>query len=143
MEPIKDKTINLHREVGGRTWTVEGLPAYKAGRGESPSMADGIKADQQIARMVLKAGQGDGTLRTGAVFKHLRRLLGFKAKDFAVVCGVAPQTMSRWENDRVAVPGSVWALMSMLAASEDPVVALERLMDAPVGDVPMSQAFEG
>ena len=53
-------------------------------------------------------------LRGGAAFKFMRKALGMKAAELAQAFNVAPETISRWENDQREVDWPEFMLMGFL-----------------------------
>jgi putative zinc finger/helix-turn-helix YgiT family protein len=53
-------------------------------------------------------------LRGGAAFKFMRKALGMKAAEIAQSFNVAPETISRWENDQREVDWPEFMLMGFL-----------------------------
>jgi putative zinc finger/helix-turn-helix YgiT family protein len=53
--------------------------------------------------------------------RYLRKWLGWSQTDFAAHAGVDPATVSRWENDSVAMGGSAERLLRLLVTTREPV----------------------
>jgi putative zinc finger/helix-turn-helix YgiT family protein len=58
---------------------------------------------------------------TGAEIRFLRKHLGWSGRDFARIFGVAPETVSRWENDRDPMGAIADRLLRLLAVRNEPV----------------------
>lgn len=52
--------------------------------------------------------------RTGDSLRWLRKTLGMKAIELAEVLGVTPETLSRWENDRLEVDPIAWVVIGAI-----------------------------
>jgi transcriptional regulator with XRE-family HTH domain len=50
----------------------------------------------------------------GPAFKFMRKSLRFSAKKISVLLGVWPETVSRWENQRVAIPIVMFVVLATL-----------------------------
>jgi putative zinc finger/helix-turn-helix YgiT family protein len=57
---------------------------------------------------------------TGAELKFLRQFLGHASKDFAKMLGVAPETVSRWENAQRDIPPAVDRLVRVFVMHTAP-----------------------
>lgn len=55
--------------------------------------------DRLVARGIIDRGP-----RAGAELRLLRKVAGLTAAEFAALLDVTPETVSRWENDRVPTP---------------------------------------
>jgi DNA-binding XRE family transcriptional regulator len=55
--------------------------------------------DRLVARGIVERGA-----RTGAELRLLRKVAGLTAAELAALLDVTPETVSRWENDRVPTP---------------------------------------
>jgi len=53
--------------------------------------------------------------------RFLRKYLGWSGKDFAEHMGVAPETVSRWENDRESMGPVADRLLRLIIAQQKPV----------------------
>lgn len=73
----------------------------------------------------------DGRL-TGPEVRFLRKHLGWSGVDFARHFGVAPETVSRWENGKSRMGAAAESLLRVCATRLDPIEdyeALEELLD--------------
>src|SRR5258705_9589541 len=57
---------------------------------------------------------------TALELRFLRQFLGFSSKDFAKTLGVAPQTLSRWENANRDIPSVVDRVVRLLVVNVPP-----------------------
>jgi len=90
---------------------------------EIPQIAE---LDRVIARHLIEKSGHLG----GAEIRFLRKFLSFSGRDFAEVIGVAPETVSRWENNHQPMDhGHEHALRALVAASRTPIEDY-RLFDA-------------
>ena len=53
--------------------------------------------------------------------RFLRKWLGWSGVDFAAHVGVAPETVSRWENGNLQMGGPAERLLRLMVATRDPV----------------------
>lgn len=56
--------------------------------------------ERRAAALVLREVQSP----TGEMVKYARKALGLRQRELAILLGAAPETLSRWENDKLAVP---------------------------------------
>lgn len=57
--------------------------------------------------------------RSGAALRFARRVFAWTGQDLAQALGVAPETLSRWENGHLDVPPHVFALVGCLLEDRD------------------------
>lgn len=60
---------------------------------------------------------------SGEAFRFIRRALGLKAMDLALLLRVTPETISRWENDQRPIDANAWITVGSLvleSASQAP-----------------------
>jgi putative zinc finger/helix-turn-helix YgiT family protein len=94
-------------ECGERTFTAE----------------QSKELEQRVAKALVDAGA-----RTGPAFKFLRKAAGLKAAELADILGVTPETVSRWEREKVAIPRAIAFTLGEL--HEHPQRARRRLVPA-------------
>lgn len=68
-----------------------------------------VRFELLVAAELVKRG-----LRGGASFKFMRKALGMKATEIAQAFNVAPETISRWENDQREVDWPEFMLLGFL-----------------------------
>jgi putative zinc finger/helix-turn-helix YgiT family protein len=68
-----------------------------------------LRFELLVAAELVKRG-----LRSGASFKFMRKALGMKAIEVAEAFNVAPETISRWENDQRAIDWPEFMLLGFL-----------------------------
>ncbi len=68
--------------------------------------------------LVVAAKLGEAGEASGPAFKHMRKAIGMKATDLAVLLDVRPETISRWETDAQPVERRALALLVALVADE-------------------------
>ena len=80
--------------------------------------------EMRVARALAETGA-----KGSAVFRLLRKILGLKSSEIAELFGVAPETVSRWENGQRDPDTSAFALLDALVieASEGRTELLNRL----------------
>lgn len=97
--------------------------------GESEVVIPAI--DELDNLLVHIVAEKDGRL-TGAEVRFLRKHLGWSGADFARHFGVAPETVSRWENGKSRMGATAESLLRVCATRLDPIEdyqALEELLD--------------
>ena len=74
---------------------------------------------RMIARNIIKSQ----AVLSPEEIRYLRKWLGYSSTDFALVMGVRPETVSRWENTDAAFPMASTAdkLLRVLVATREPV----------------------
>ena len=71
--------------------------------------------ERRAAALVLR----DGRRASGAVLRYARKVLGLRQSELGTLIDSAAETISRWENDREAVPRTVQlAVVALLDAVE-------------------------
>lgn len=85
---------------------------------DGPVLGD---AEREIARRLAESGEP-----SGASFRFMRKALGLSAKALAADLGLAPETISRWENGDRAVDAPTWLLLAGMA--REPNGELARLV---------------
>ena len=68
----------------------------------------------ELARVELEAARaiGDAGLVSGETFRFMRHALGLIAKDLSAEFDVAPETISRWENEERPLDRLAWATLA-------------------------------
>lgn len=74
------------------------------------SLKKAALAELKLAHCAVNNVEGRGP----ETLKFARRVLLLKSKDLALALGVDANTLSRWENEKRAVPGPVWLALSLL-----------------------------
>lgn len=69
---------------------------------------------QSCERGVVDAIARSGPIN-GETFAFMRKVLGMKSGDLAATLGVAPETVSRWENDKTPVDKAAWLAVGTMA----------------------------
>jgi len=98
--------------TGGKVRAVvERVPAMVCrGCGEAIVAGEDLGRAELIAsRKVIDAG-----VRSGALLSSTRRSLGLLATELAAMLGVTAETISRWENDKVAPEPAIWNVVADL-----------------------------
>jgi putative zinc finger/helix-turn-helix YgiT family protein len=101
-------------EVAGHTFTAR-VPALRcAGCGEiyydGPSLG---RFELAVAVALVRSGQ-----MNGQVLRFARKVIGLSAKIFAELLGVAPETVSRWENGKQPIDLLAAALLGAMVLDE-------------------------
>ncbi len=80
------------------------------------SCGESIVAGEDLGRSELIASRKviDAGVRSGALLSSTRRSLGLLATDLAALLGVTAETISRWENDKVAPEPAIWNVIADL-----------------------------
>lgn len=90
-------------------------------------MIDGPSAEHfelLIAERLIASG-----IRTGAALRYIRKVLDLRAAMLATLLEVKPETVSRWENDKVAPERAVMAVLGAMVADRinDRTETLDRM----------------
>ncbi len=95
------------------------------------SLRDLQLRELRAARIVLLDRADAG----GEVYKYARKALGLRQIDLASLLRVEPETISRWENGRVAMPRAEQLAMVALidVAEHDPEVFTRMVRGEPAG----------
>lgn len=73
-------------------------------------------------------------------FRFLRQFLGHSSKDFAKTLGVAPETLSRWENASRDIPPVVDRVVRLLVVNTPPRTDYSSEMLARIRPTPLKHA---
>ena len=121
------RTIDTTLEFAGVRFEV-GIPATVCRDCDRESLDDdGLSvAEHRSALYLCRRGH-----RTGAVLRHARKALGWNGQDLAEALGVAPETLSRWENGHLDVPAHAFALVGCLLEDRDRTYRLLSALHEP------------
>lgn len=76
---------------------------------------------EELHRVIADALVRDQTRFAPDQVKYLRKWLGYSTADFALVMGVRPETVSRWESkDGYQMPPTAERLLRLMVANEEP-----------------------
>jgi putative zinc finger/helix-turn-helix YgiT family protein len=77
---------------------------------------DSLVTLDEIARVELEAARalGDAGVVSGKSFRFMRHALGLTARDLAIEFSVAPETISRWENDERPLDRLAWVTLATM-----------------------------
>lgn len=75
---------------------------------------------EELHRVLAAAVVRQATRLTKDEIRFLRKYLGYSGVDFAKVIGVAPETISRWENGKEKIGTSAEKLIRMLVVHTQP-----------------------
>ncbi len=94
-------------------------------------------AHQHFDREVLQTFATKGPA-TGKTLKYMRGALAMKAQDLALLVGVKPETLSRWENEAQPVNPLVWVTVARMALDllEGRTTTTQQLRAAVAGEDP-------
>lgn len=128
---LKRGTVVETRDVAGVTFTAE-LPAEICSACDE-NYVDGevlARFESMVASELARLGR-----RTPDAFKFMRKALGLKATELAVLLAVTPETVSRWENGGLQVEPRAFALLGGMAedalAGRDATLARLRALQEP------------
>lgn len=87
------------------------------------------KFELAVAIKLANAGE-----MNGEIARFLRKALGLKAKELAILLNVVPETVSRWENNKIVIDHASAALLctmvfDMAEGRETAVKALKSLLE--------------
>jgi putative zinc finger/helix-turn-helix YgiT family protein len=124
--------IEVKAEVAGHVFrgAVRGSRCDRCGETLTPG--------PEIERFELKVGEALARAEpSGEAARFIRKALGYRAADLAALLGMTPETVSRWENDKVPIPRSTWILLRLLVLDrlEGPLPRIDAVLqeaDAPV-----------
>lgn len=108
---LTEGEVTEARTVAGRTFTAQ-MPATicadcKASYVSGPDLE---RFDLSVARALADVGE-----HSGEAVRFMRAALGMTAVELGKLLDVAPETVSRWENDKHAIPPSVVGVLAALA----------------------------
>jgi putative zinc finger/helix-turn-helix YgiT family protein len=110
---LTTRDVESRARVGRHTFTAAVPALVCAACGETlVTFAHAKELELAIAARLSEIGAANG-----AAFKYMRKALGLRAADLAGLLDVTPETVSRWETDRV--PLDRRALASMAALVRD------------------------
>ena len=81
-----------------------------------PKCGDSLVTVDEIARVELEAARvlGDAGAVSGKSFRFMRHALGLAARDLALEFSVAPETISRWENEERPIDRLAWVTLAAM-----------------------------
>jgi DNA-binding transcriptional regulator YiaG len=111
--------------VAGRTFSRQ-VPVLRCEKcGETYFQGnDLLEVEIEAAGVIAREGPSNGE-----TFRFMRKALGLRAVDLAELLGVAPETLSRWENGQRPVDRAAWVALGAMAQErlEGRTTMLERL----------------
>ncbi len=119
------------RKVGARRFTAM-LPTRRCGACAEVTFEGPVLArfEAAVTEALVHAGAQDGE-----AIRWLRKSTDLRAVDLGELLGVTPETISRWENDRVAAPRAAVAVLAELALADEAgrraIVARLRTLASP------------
>lgn len=108
---LKDADIEQRVTVAGRTFVGSVRGARCSNCGAEFFDGPGLEAFEQAAAYELAK---DGPVG-GETLRFLRKAgLGMRAAELASLLDIEPETLSRWENDKIAMPRVPWAMVAAM-----------------------------
>jgi putative zinc finger/helix-turn-helix YgiT family protein len=105
----------LYRECGLEGITLMGVDVHRCGNCGEHEVS--IQKIQELHRSIAESvGRKVGAL-THEEMRFVRKYLGFSGAAFATFAGVAPETVSRWETGKNAIPIVIERLLRSLVQS--------------------------
>ncbi|HWV37398.1 MAG TPA: hypothetical protein VN033_02860 [Vulgatibacter sp.] len=133
---LEDAEVELEREVCGRRFKATGL-ALRCGRCGEEVVQFGVLGMFDLAIAADLAQRGPPSAEA---FRFMRKAIALPAKELADLLAVTPETVSRWENDKLPVERRALALLSSIVLDkvEGRTATLERLraLAAPASPPP-------
>ncbi len=122
---LREVELELDREVCGRRFKAVG-PAMRCEACGEEIIDYGVLGMFDLAIAADLASNGPAT---GEAFRFMRKALAFPAKDLALLLAVTPETVSRWENEKLPVERRALALLAsmVLEKVEGQTSTLDRL----------------
>lgn len=110
-ETTENVEVNVQLAAGVLRFVIQRIAALECSEcGSVEYPGDALaRVELSVAREIFNKG-----LREGRSVRFARKALGMRASDLADVLDVTPETVSRWENDRIPVDLSVWAAIGSL-----------------------------
>ena len=122
---LSDAKVALDREVCNRQFKATG-PGSRCARCGEEVVEFGVLGmfDLAIAADLARSGPA-----TGDAFRFMRKAIGLPGKELAALMEVAPETVSRWENEKLPVERRALALLAsmVLEKVEGRAATLDRL----------------
>jgi YgiT-type zinc finger domain-containing protein len=123
---LRRSTVEISEEVLGHRFTVPDFPALVCDKcGAEQFQGPALEAlDLLIADELARSGE-----LSGGGFRLMRKALGYRAVDLAELMRTTPETISRWENGKVAVDPNAFLVVAGLVADKvgERTTMLERL----------------
>lgn len=96
---LEDTIVEDEIRIGAHVFKTS-MPAQRC-----PRCGETYISGQSLERfdLLVSRALADQGVVNGAAFKFIRKALGLRAADLADLLGVRPETISRWENDKVPV----------------------------------------
>jgi putative zinc finger/helix-turn-helix YgiT family protein len=109
-EQLTEKMVTETLEVAGYTFSAQ-LPALVCGTCGETSFAgeDLHRFELAVARKLSEMGEPSGD-----AFRSMRKSIGLKAIELAHLLNVTPETLSRWENGKLAVDEGAFLILGDL-----------------------------
>jgi putative zinc finger/helix-turn-helix YgiT family protein len=94
-DKLQEADVQIERSIAGALFLTTASATRCGACGEEYVAGEAVqKFELSIASYLALAG-----VHSGEVFRFMRKAIGMRAADLADLLGVAPETVSRWEND--------------------------------------------
>lgn len=94
--------------VAGRSFSAN-VPAWRCEACGKTHLDGSSFEDFELAVALELATQGPAS---GETFRFMRKSIGMRAADLAELLDVTPETVSRWETDKLRVARAAWATLA-------------------------------
>lgn len=126
--PMRTKRENYRYDASG----LPGVTLVGVAVSRCPACGEyevAIPRVEELHRALAFAVIQKPTRLAGAEIRFLRKYLGWSGADFAKHMGTAPETISRWEGDKVPIGPQADRLLRLFVVTREPAVGypLERL----------------
>jgi putative zinc finger/helix-turn-helix YgiT family protein len=111
-------TTHRYVESGLSDVVLHGVSVRKCGRCGAEEVA--IPNIEGLHRRIAAELVSRSSALSAAELRFLRQFLGHSSKDFAKTLGVAPETLSRWENASRDIPPVVDRVVRLLVVNTEP-----------------------
>lgn len=122
---LRDAEVELDRDVCGRRFKAKG-PALRCERCGEEVVEFGVLGMFDLAIAADLARRGP---TSAEAFRFMRKAIALPGKELADLLAVTPETVSRWENDKLPVERRALALLAsiVLERAEGRTSTLDRL----------------
>jgi hypothetical protein len=107
---LTETDVELEREVAGRSFRAVG-PGMRCTSCNEAFVPGGAVAAMELAIAAELARSG---VINGEAFRFMRKAVGLPATELAALLDVAPEPVSRWENEKLPVERRALALLASM-----------------------------